>query len=273
MSITSEKLANKIRIHSLEMIKNGKSSHIGSNLSMTDIIAVLYGKIMNFDSSDPKYKNRDRFILSKGHAAAGLYAVLAECGFFKLSKLKTFYQDRTNLCGHVTSKGNPGVEFSTGSLGHGLPVAVGMAKAGKLKKKKYKVFCILSDGECDEGSNWEAIMFAAHHKLDNLTVIVDYNKIQSLSTVEKTLALEPFVDKWLSFGWNVREVDGHDHVELKNAFKETKNKNKKPLCVLAHTIKGKGVSFMENSVLWHYRHPQGDEYQKAKDELKKNKEV
>lgn len=273
MSITSKKLATKIRIHSLEMIKNGKSSHIGSNLSMTDIIAVLYGEIMNFDSSNPKFKNRDRFIVSKGHAAAGLYAVLAECGFFKLSKLKTFYQDGTNLCGHVTNKDNPGVEFSTGSLGHGLPVAVGMAKAGKLKKKKYKVFCLLSDGECDEGSNWEAILFAAHHKLDNLTVIVDYNKIQSLSTVEKTLALEPFVDKWLSFGWDVREVDGHDHVKLKNAFNEIKNKNKKPLCVLAHTIKGKGVSFMENSVLWHYRHPQGDEYQKALDELKKNKEV
>ena len=260
-------LARRIRLHAVEMANLGKSSHIGSVLSMADIIAVLYGKIMKFDSANPGWPDRDRFILSKGHAGAGIYAALAECGFFSVQKLRTHYQDGSDLSGHVSHKGIPGVEFSTGSLGHGLPVASGMAKAAILDGKAHRIFVVLSDGECDEGSNWEAILFAAHHELNNLCVIVDYNKIQSLGSVSDTLALEPFADNWRSFGWELKEVDGHDHNELKKAFLPRFPQLKSPLCVLAHTIKGKGVSFMENSVLWHYRTPQGEEYSEACREL------
>ena len=235
-------LARRIRRHAVEMTHLGKSSHVGSVLSMTDIIAVLYGCVMRFDPANTKWPDRDRFILSKGHAGAGIYAALAECGFFPIAKLRTHYQDGSDLSGHVSHKGVPGVELSTGSLGHGLPVAVGMAKAAQLNSTQYRVFCVLSDGECDAGSNWEAAMFASHHRLHSLTVIIDYNKIQSLGTVAETLALEPFADKWRSFGWDVREVDGHDHGQLKDALAPVKRTNDKPLCVIAHTIKGKGVS-------------------------------
>ena len=165
----------------------------------------------------------------------------------------------------------PGVEFSTGSLGHGLNVGVGMAKAAKLDSRKHKIFVLLSDGECDEGTVWEAAMFSSHHKLDNLVAIIDYNKIQSLDSTENTLALEPFKDKWVSFGWNAIEVDGHDHNSLKNSF-ELSHKHQKPTVLIAHTTKGKGVSFMENSVLWHYRSPQGQEFEKALIELENNHE-
>jgi transketolase len=264
-------LARRIRRHALEMTHLGKSSHVGSVLSMADIIAVLYGHVMRVNPSAPRWPGRDRFILSKGHAGAGIYAALAERGFFPLEKLLTHYQDGSDLSGHVSHKGIPGVEFSTGSLGHGLPVAAGMAKAGKLDRKSHRVFVVLSDGECDEGSNWEAILFAAHHKLSNLVVIVDFNKIQSLAPVAETMALEPFADKWLSFGWDVREVDGHDHGALISALSPRSVGETRPLCVLAHTTKGKGVSFMENSVLWHYRTPQGDEYAAACQELDQNR--
>ena len=267
-----EQLANNIRKHSLTMTSLGGSSHIGSILSIADILAVLYGSILKYKSKNPKWIDRDRFILSKGHAGAGVYAALAECGFMPLEKLKTHYQDGSDLSGHVSHKGIPGVEFSTGSLGHGLPVASGMALAAKINKKKHRVFALLSDGECDEGSNWEAILFASHHKLDNLTVIIDYNKIQSLASVAKTLALEPFADKWRSFGWNVLEVNGHDHSELKSSLNTSIVNKDKPLCLIAHTTKGKGVSFMENSVLWHYRDPQGEEFKAAIHELKNFKE-
>ena len=264
-------LARRIRRHALEMTHLGKSSHVGSVLSMADIIAVLYGHVMRVNPSAPRWPGRDRFILSKGHAGAGIYAALAERGFFPLEKLLTHYQDGSDLSGHVSHKGISGVEFSTGSLGHGLPVAAGMAKAGKLDRKSHRVFVVLSDGECDEGSNWEAILFAAHHKLSNLVVIVDFNKIQSLAPVAETMALEPFSDKWLSFGWDVREVDGHDHGALISALSPRSVGETRPLCVLAHTTKGKGVSFMENSVLWHYRTPQGDEYAAACQELDQNR--
>jgi transketolase len=260
-------LARRIRRHAVEMTHLGKSSHVGSVLSMTDIIAVLYGSVMKVKPTEPHWTGRDRFVLSKGHAGAGVYAALAESGFFPVEKLRTHYQDGSDLSGHVSHKGVPGVEFSTGSLGHGLPVAVGMAKAAQLDKASHRVFCLLSDGECDEGSNWEAAMFASHHKLSGLTVAVDYNKLQSLATVAETLALEPFADKWRSFGWEVREVDGHDHPALKAALAVRAHAEERPLCVLAHTTKGKGVSFMENSVLWHYRSPQGDEYLSACREL------
>jgi transketolase len=263
-------LARRIRRHAVEMTHLGKSSHVGSILSMTDIIAVLYGKVMRVDPARPRWGDRDRFILSKGHAGAGIYAALAETGFFPVEKLRTHYQDGSDLSGHVSHKGIPGVEFSTGSLGHGLPVAAGMAKAGQLDGASHRVFVVLSDGECDEGSNWEAILFAAHHKLSNLVVIVDYNKIQSLAPVSETLALEPFADKWVSFGWEVRETDGHDHEALSLALAVRPCADTRPLCVLAHTTKGKGVSFMENSVLWHYRTPQGDEYAAACRELDLN---
>ena len=265
----SEKLANNIRKHAVTMTSLGNSSHIGSILSIADILAVLYNSVLKYNSNDPKWIERDRFILSKGHAGAGVYAVLAESGFIPLDKLKTHYQDGSDLSGHVSHKGVSGVEFSTGSLGHGLPVACGMALAAKINKKKYRVFSLLSDGECNEGSNWEATLFAAHHKLDNLTVIIDRNRLQSIYSTEDTLALEPFAEKWKSFGWDFIEIDGHNHNEIFQSSKKKDNLAGKPICIIANTIKGNGVSFMENNTLWHYRSPQGDEYKLAMEELKK----
>ena len=183
-----------------------------------------------------------------------------------IEKLKTHYQDGSDLSGHVSHKGIPGVEVSTGSLGHGLPVGVGMALAAKKKGDSHKVYVLLSDGECDEGSNWEAILFAAHHELDNLCAIIDYNKIQSLDSIENTIRLEPFADKWKAFGWDVVEVDGHNHDQILAGF--SKSNKGKPKVIIAHTTKGKGVSFMENTVLWHYRTAQGEEYEAAMKELK-----
>jgi transketolase len=249
------------------MTSLGGTSHIGSVFSMADLLAVLYGRILRVDPARPDWPDRDRFILSKGHAGAGVYAVLAERGFFDVSLLDSHGQDGSILSGHVSHKGVPGVELSTGSLGHGLPVATGMAYAGHCARRHHKVVCLLSDGECDEGSNWEAILFAAHHRLSNLVAIVDYNKIQSLASVASTLNLEPFVDKWRSFGWAVREVDGHDHAAMLAAFGQLPFDKERPSCVIAHTVKGKGVSFMENSVLWHYRTARGEEYDAARREL------
>jgi transketolase len=192
---------------------------------------------------------------------------VAECGFFDVSVLDSHGQNGSKLSGHVSHKGVPGVELSTGSLGHGLPVSTGMALAAKRARRLHRVFSLMSDGECDEGSNWEAILFAAHHRLDNLIAIVDYNKLQSLERVEDTLRLEPFVEKWRSFGWAVREVDGHDHEEIARCLEAVPFAPGQPSCLIAHTIKGKGVSFMENSVLWHYRTARGEEYEAAKREL------
>ena len=264
-------LAKKIRIHALKMTSSGRSSHIGAALSIADILAILYGGFLNVDPADPRKPDRDRFILSKGHAGAAVYAALAEVGFFGTEKLRTHCQDGSDLSGHVSHKGILGVELSTGSLGHGLGVGVGMALNTKMDGHIHQVVVLLSDGECDEGSNWEAILFAAHHKLDNLIAIVDYNKYQALTTVAETLGLEPFTDKWKSFGWEVRETDGHDHAEIKNALKELPVAKDKPTVIIAHTIKGKGVSFMEeNAVLWHYRSAQGEEFEAALKELKGN---
>jgi len=261
----TKRLANNIRLHAINMTSLGGSSHVGSILSIADILAILYGSVLNYKSNSPRWKGRDRFILSKGHAGAGVYAALAESGFMSIDKLKTHYQDGSDLSGHVSHKGVPGVEFSTGSLGHGLPVATGMALAAKIDNKNHKVYVLMSDGECDEGSNWEAALFAPHHKLDNLVVIIDRNKLQSIHSTEDTLGLEPFVDKWQAFGWNVVEVDGHNHEQLLSAC-ESKVVGK-PLCIVANTTKGKGVSFMENQILWHYRSPQGEEYEAAINEL------
>lgn len=264
----TKKLALKIRRHAIQMTNLGKSSHVGSTLSIADILAVLYGEILNVRPDKPNWEDRDRFILSKGHAGAGVYAVLAEMGFFPVNKLKTHYQNGSLLSGHLSHKGLQGVEFSTGSLGHGLSVGAGIALSAKLDERRFRTFVLLSDGECDEGSTWEAILFAAHHGLSNLTAIVDYNKIQSLAPVKETLDLEPFEDKWRAFGWQVASVDGHDHAALNKVLKSLPlNAVDKPNCVIADTIKGKGVSFMENTVLWHYRSPQGEEYEKAMKEL------
>ena len=269
MSVVADtrELARRIRLHALRMTSQGGSAHIASVFSMADLVAVLYGDVLSVDPANPAWAGRDRFILSKGHAGTGVYAVLAERGFFPVEKLGTHYQDGSDLSGHISHKGIPGVELSTGSLGHGLPVGAGMALGAKLDARQHRVFVLLSDGECDEGSNWEAILFAAHHKLDNLVVVVDYNKFQSLATVAETLNLEPFAQKWTSFGWAVREIDGHDHDAIHDACSTAPWANGKPSCVLAHTIKGKGVSFMENSVLWHYRTARGEEYEAARREL------
>lgn len=266
-TIDTTAMALAIRRHAVDMTHLGKSSHVGSVLSLADILAVLYGDIMRLNPAEPRWIDRDRFILSKGHAGAGVYAALAERGFLPREQLKTHYQNGSKLSGHVSHKGVPGVEFSTGSLGHGLGVGAGMALAAKRAGRANRVFVVLSDGECDEGSNWEAIMFAAHHKLDNLIVAVDYNKIQSLDSVANTLALEPFADKWRAFGWHVAEVDGHDHTALSAALAVESGERGRPSVVICHTTKGKGVSFMENAVLWHYRTPQGEEYAAACTEL------
>src|SRR6056300_174994 len=233
----SKKLANNIRKHAVTMTSLGGSSHVGSILSIADILAVLYGAILKYDAKNPRWIDRDRFILSKGHAGACVYAALAESGFIPLEKLKTHYQDGSDLSGHVSHKGVSGVEFSTGSLGHGLPVACGMALAAKVNRKKHRVFSLLSDGECNEGSNWEATLFAAHHKLDNLTVIIDRNRLQSIYSTEDTLALEPCGDKWKSFGWDVTEINGHNHNEIFQSSKKKDNLEGKPICIIANTIK------------------------------------
>jgi len=249
------------------MIHQTNSSHIGSCYSIADILAVLYGVIMNIDPNDTGYCLRDRFILSKGHAGAALYAVLAECGFFSIADLDHYNQDGTFLSGHVMHK-VPGVEVSTGSLGHGLSIGCGISYAAKIDKASYKVYVLLSDGECDEGSIWEAILFSSHHRLDNLVAIVDYNKIQSFGLVKEVLDLEPFTDKWRAFGWHVVEVDGHNHEKLITALQSPLSYQLgKPTVFIAHTIKGKGVSFMENKLLWHYKSPNAQEYQQASNEL------
>lgn len=260
-------LARRIRRHALQMTSRGGSSHIGSVLSIADILAVLYGSVLQVDPSNPRAPERDRFILSKGHAGAGVYAALAERGFMSVDVLNTHYKDGSNLSGHVSHKGIPGVELSTGSLGHGLSVGVGMALAGRRDGAAHRVVVLMSDGECDEGSNWEAILFAAHHGLDNLTAIIDYNKLQSIRPVAETLNLEPLAQKLKAFGWGVREVDGHDHAAVHEVLSAVPFVPGSPSCIIAHTTKGKGVSFMENSVLWHYRSASEEELQSALSEL------
>lgn len=267
--MTSEQLAWKIRRHGIEMTHISHGSHIGAILSVADIIAVLYNDIVNANPENPKMSERDRVILSKGHAGAAIYAALAEKGFFDVEELKTHYADGSRLSGHVSHKGVPGVEFSTGSLGHGLSVAAGMAYAAKKDQKNHRVFVILGDGECDEGSVWEAALMANHYRLNNLVAIIDHNKMQSLDFCENTISLAPFADKWKAFGWNVLDIDGHDHDALREAFNNASLSNEKPTVIIANTVKGKGISFMENNILWHYRFPhEGKEYDSAVAELK-----
>ena len=262
-------LAWLIRRNGLEMTHLSRGSHIGSVFSAAEIIAVLYSSVLNVDPADPRKPDRDRMILSKGHAGAAVYAALAETGFFPVEELGTHYANGSRLSGHVSHKGVPGVELSTGSLGHGLAVGAGMALGAKMDGAAWRTFVVLGDGECDEGEVWETALQAAQFRLDSLTAIVDYNHMQSLDTVANTLALEPFADKWRDFGWNVLSCDGHDTEALKEAFAEAEKGRGggKPTVILAHTVKGKGVSFMENSILWHYRTPQGEEYEAALREL------
>jgi len=269
--MTSEQLAWKIRRHGIEMTHLSGGSHIGAILSVADIIAVLYASVMNYRADEPGWNMRDRMILSKGHAGAAVYAALAECGFLPVEKLKTHYANGSRLSGHV-SHCLEGVDFSTGSLGHGLSVGAGMALAAKKDGKKHKVYVVLGDGECNEGSVWEAAMFSNHFRLDNLVVVIDYNHMQSLDFCENTIEMGSMSNKWEAFGWNVKEVNGHDHDELNNVLSNVENKDKKPTVVIADTVKGHGVSFMENDILWHYRFPHdGWEYDNAVKELHEQK--
>lgn len=256
-------LARDIRCHALRMVHRANASHIATCLSMADLLAVLYGRVLRIDASRPDDPTRDRFILSKGHGAAGLYAALALCGFFPVEQLETYCADGSALAGHATHHGVPGVEVSTGSLGHGLPIGCGMALAGKREGAAYRTFVLMSDGECDEGSVWEAALFAGHHKLDNLVAIIDYNKIQSFGTVKQVLDLEPFADKWRAFGWFVLEVDGHDVHAIEQALDVLPPEHNRPTCIIAHTVKGKGVPLMEDKLLWHYRPPNAEQLEAA----------
>lgn len=254
MSMDAKALSIAIRKDVLGMVHLAKASHVGSCYSAADIVAVLFGQVMRLDPTQPRSPARDRFILSKGHAAAALYAALANVGVIPRSALDTYGADGSLYMTHASHK-VPGVEFSSGSLGHGLPFGVGKALAAKRSAQTWRTFVLLSDGELDEGSNWEAMMFAAHHRLDNLVAVVDYNKLQSLTSIELTLGLEPLVDKFRAFGWHVREADGHDHHALNDLLQTTPWTQGKPSVVLAHTIKGKGVSFMQGKVEWHYKSP------------------
>ena len=274
--MTSEQLAWLIRRHGVEMTHLSGGSHISAVLSVADIIAVLYADVLRYESKNPKWIGRDRFILSKGHAGAAIYAALAEEGFFPVEELKTHYQNGSRLSGHV-SHHLPGVDFSTGSLGHGLSVAVGMAYAAKKDNDmNHKVYVVLGDGECDEGAIWEAALFANHFRLNNLVAIIDHNHMQSLDFQENTMEIEDLCSKWKAFGWNVIKVNGNDHSSLKQAFGEAdtyrNKKPHKPTVVIADTIKGFGISFMQNDILWHYRFPHaGWEYDCSVNELHKIK--
>lgn len=260
----TQDLARNIRIGALSMVHRAKASHIASALSIADILAVLYGRIMHYDSTNANASTRDRFILSKGHSCVAVYSALAEVGFLSHDQLQTYGKDHSWLMNHISHK-VAGVEFSTGSLGHGLPFGTGKAIAARIRRQTWRTFVLLSDGEMDEGSNWEALMFAAHHHLNNLVAIVDYNKLQSLGSIASTLNLEPLVDKLVAFGWQVHEIDGHDHAQLTAALSPAVTE--KPTMIVAHTIKGKGVSFMENRVEWHYKNPSDDQLAQALVEL------
>jgi transketolase len=260
-------LARQIRVHVVQMTAKAESSHVGSALSCADIVAALYGGVLRYDPANPDWPERDRLVFSKGHAGATLYAALARCGYFPVDQLDSYYADGSALSGHVSHVGVPGVELSTGSLGHGLSVAAGMALASQRRSLGYRTFVVMSDGECDEGAVWEAAMFAAHHQLSSLFTVIDYNKLQSLASTSDTLDLEPFVDKWRAFGWDTTEVDGHDLDALRSALDVVPTDGGPPHCVIAHTVKGRGVSFMEGSVLWHYRFPRVDDVAQAVAEI------
>jgi transketolase len=266
--VNLEEKAKEIRRLIFQTICDGGGGHIAASLSIVEILTVLYyGNILMVNPGNPTDPERDRFVLSKGHACVTLYVILADKGFFNKEHLATFGSSNTILGGHPDMHKVPGVEATTGALGHGFPFGVGMALAGKLDKKNYKVFVVLGDGECQEGSIWEAAMFAPHHKLDNLTAIIDYNKIQAMDHIDNIVSLGEIVDKWKAFGWEVMEVCGHDISQLQSAFKKLPFSTGKPSLIIADTIKGKGVSFMEHSPIWHYRMHNDEEMKIACDEL------
>ncbi len=262
-----EKIARKIRRHIIIMTGNAGSGHPGGSLSAADIVTALYFNIMRHDPENPAWPDRDRFILSKGHAAPLLYAALAESGYFPLETLPTLRKLGSSLQGHADSNVTPGVEMTAGSLGQGLSFSVGVALAGRLNSQDYRVYVMLGDGECDEGQVWEAAMAAAHFRVDNLTAIVDNNGLQIDGWNRDVMNIEPLNDKWKSFGWHVIEVDGHNIPRLLDAFKEAQSVKGKPSVIIAHTVKGKGVSFMENNVDFHGKAPNAEQVELALKEL------
>jgi transketolase len=261
-------LANAVRRRDLQMVYKAKLGHIGGDLSATDILVTLYfGGALRVDPDRPDAPERDRFILSKGHCAGALYTTLAHAGFFPLDELDTFAQPLSRLNGHPDRKKVPGVETNTGPLGHGLPVAVGCALAAKMDGAAWHTYVLTGDGELQEGSNWEAALSAAHYKLDNLTVVVDRNGLQQGDFTERTMHLDPLADKWRAFGWSVREVNGHDVVALLAVFDQLPFDWGRPNCIIAHTHKGQGVSFMRDRPAWHHRVPTAEEFAQALREL------
>ena len=263
-----EVMAKKLRRHIIEMIGRAGSGHPGGSLSAADIVTCLYFNVLRHDPLNPKWPDRDRFILSKGHAAPVLYSALAECGYIPVESLSTLRKIDSTLQGHADSHHTPGVELTAGSLGQGLSFSVGVALAGRLSLKTYRVYTLLGDGECDEGQVWEAAMSAAHFKVDNLTAIVDNNGLQIDGWNKDVMNLDPFNDKWKAFGWHVIDVDGHSIPQLLEAFKEAQSVKEKPSVIIAHTVKGKGVSFMENQAGFHGKAPDAEQVKIALEELK-----
>lgn len=261
-----EQKAKEIRKALVELIYRAKAGHIGGSLSSTDILTVLYYGIMHIDPQNPQEPTRDRFVLSKGHSVEAYWCILADKGFFPREELKTFSQFGTRLIGHPNNK-VPGVEMNTGSLGHGLSIAVGMALAGKKDNATYRVFTLMGDGEQAEGSVWEAAMAGAHYQLDNLVAIIDRNQLQISGATENVMSLEPLEDKWRAFGWEVVAVNGNDIKELYQVFSRIPQVKGKPTLIMANTTKGKGVSFIENKAAWHHRVPTPEEFELALQEL------
>ena len=259
--------SRRIRTKLVEMSYQAGTPHLGSSLSCVDILVALYWGAASIDPRDPSNSSRDRIILSKGHAATALYATLAERGFFPLGLLDTYAEHGSRLPEHPSPGCVPGVEVASGSLGHGLPLGLGMALAGRILGQPFQVFVVMSDGECNEGSVWEGAMFAAAQRVASLTVIIDYNKWQATGRSDEVMALSPLREKWEAFGWDAREVDGHDLEALLRTLNPSHPRAAKPLAVIAHTVKGRGVSFMEDDNNWHYRIPSCEEVEKARMEL------
>lgn len=251
--MNSVELAKSIRKKSLELAYRARASHLGGALSVADVLAVLYTDVLKYRANEPRWPDRDRFFYSKGHACTVYYSLLHELGFFS-SLDDAFSKDGSYFTTHINHK-IPGVEWSTGSLGHALSVSCGVALAARRGGKSYRVFTVVSDGELDEGSNWEALLFAGHHGLANLTLIVDYNKIQSLGAVSEVLDIEPLADKFQSFRWSCRTIDGHDHNAIRSALQSAPYETSKPSVIIANTVKGAGVDFMEHQLAWHYKSP------------------
>lgn len=266
--MNSEELAKQIRLLTAKMVYQSSSSHIGGALSMADILAVLYADVLHFNPLNPQDENRDRFILSKGHTCASYYAVLGLMGYYPISFLDEFAQEGSLLMEH-TSHHIPGVELSTGSLGHGLPVGCGIAFGAKKLNKSFRTYVIVGDGDMEEGSNWEALLLGAQLKLDNLCLIIDYNKIQCFGRTNEIINFEPYKTKLDAFNWNCIELDGHDHNALRKAFKEAENTKEKPTVILANTIKGKGWKTMEDTLFSHYHSPNEEEYKQLMEDLLK----